>query len=341
MKPINVLLVDDSKFMRDSLTLLLSDIPIIKICGSVSNGIDAIYFVKNNSVDIIIMDIEMPKLDGVETTKIIMKENPKPIILLTAADRKHKKTIEALINGAVDFIQKPGGSSRSFDLIEVKDKIIEKIKNAIITNFSRKTSGIKETSDRTISRYFNLILIGVSTGGPGTLVRILQSLPASFEIPILIVQHIREGYTSDLAESLSRNCAIPVIEVNGYSSMEKAVYIAKAGFHLELTGEGTQIKLSKSEIRSGFRPSVDVLFESASEKFKKKILGVVLTGMGNDGTDGCKKLIEKNHTVIIQDESTSIVWGMPKAVYESGFYTAMYPLEKIAQTISNLKLPPV
>ncbi|MBP7654063.1 response regulator [Candidatus Dependentiae bacterium] len=105
--------------MLDSITRLLSDISIIKICGTVTNGLDAVYFVKNNPVDIILMDIEMPKLDGTETTRIIMKEKPKPIILLTAADRQHKKTIEALINGAIDFIQKPGGTSRSFNLIEI------------------------------------------------------------------------------------------------------------------------------------------------------------------------------------------------------------------------------
>nr|MBP7654266.1 hypothetical protein [Candidatus Dependentiae bacterium] len=261
-----------------------------------------------------------------------------PIILLTAADRQHKKTIEALINGAIDFIQKPGGTSRSFNLIEIKNTILEKINNAIITNLSKKSITSKSITDKSISRYFDLILIGVSTGGPGTLSKILQIIPASFEIPIIIVQHIREGYTADLADSLGKNCAIPVLEVNGYTSFEKpSVYIAKAGYHIELTKDASQLKLSKTEPRNGFRPSVDVLFESAAETFKKKILGVILTGMGNDGTEGCKKLIEHNHSVIIQDETTSIVWGMPKSVYESGFYTAMHPIEKISLIISNLK----
>jgi len=144
-----------------------------------------------------------------------------------------------------------------------------------------------------------------------------------------------------LAATLNNNCALTVNEVLGYTEIEKSnVYIARAGFHLELTKDGKQLKLTKSEFRNGFRPSVDVMFESLCDNFPKKILAVVLTGMGNDGAASCKKLIENKHTVIIQDESTSIVWGMPRAVYESGYYTVMLPIDKIASTIANLKLTP-
>lgn len=341
MRPINVLIVDDSTFMINSVTRILRDAPNIKICGSATNGFDAINFIKSNEVDVVIMDIEMPKLDGVETTKIIMKENPKPIILLTAADRKNSKTISALISGAIDFIQKPGGASLTVDISEIKETLVKKIQQAIISNVTKKTAAKKnyENFGKEISKYYDLILIGVSTGGPGTLIKILQVLPSDFEPPIMIVQHIMEGYTADLADTLNKNSAVPVTEVNGFTEIEKTnIYLAKAGFHLEFCSDGKTIKLTKNPPVKGFRPSVDVMFSSAAERFPGRILGVILTGMGDDGVDGCKKLFEKKHSVICQDEETSIVYGMPRAVYEAGYSTAVYPLNAIASTISKIKI---
>jgi len=340
MRPINLFIVDDSAFMTNALRKILADVPNIKICGSANNGFDAISFIKSNVTDVILMDIEMPKLDGVETTRIIMTENPKPIILLTAAARNNSRVISALINGAIDFIQKPGGVSLSVDIGEIKDILVEKIHQAVISNVTRKSTGRALTADvkTELNKYYDLIVVGVSTGGPGTLIKILQVLPASFEPPIIIVQHIMEGYTSDLADTLNKNSAIQVMEVNGFTEIEKSkIYLAKAGYHLEFTSDGKLLKLTKNPLVKGFRPSVDVMFSSAADKFKGRILGVILTGMGDDGVEGCRKLFEKKHSVITQDEETSVVYGMPRAVYEAGYSSAVCPLNNIASIISKLK----
>ncbi|HON56357.1 MAG TPA: response regulator, partial [bacterium] len=207
MRPFNIMIVDDSKFMRESIINLLKTEQDMNIAAEASNGLEAINTLKSSTIpiDVIIMDIEMPIMDGAEATKVIMKEKPTSIILLSALTREHKKTITALLNGAFDFIQKPGGKSITFDIDKVKKDLIEKIRFSAIANLTQRFGKKKEfeAAKRKISRYYDLVLIGTSTGGPGTLAKIFKIMPASFDIPIAVVQHIKEGYSKSLAEGLN------------------------------------------------------------------------------------------------------------------------------------------
>ena len=406
---IKILIADDSPFMRNSLRRLFETgapvhEPGVKVVGEAASGKEVMAFLKAHTpvdpVDVVLLDMNMPEMDGLETTRAIMSTCPTPILLLTAADKTDPRVIQALTLGAVEMIQKPGGDERSPHLRESRLEIMEKVtlvarantrmwsRRALLpaqreqarleqaqpvmaqTPHSRmaesRTHACGAVSDGPHKKY-DLILIGASTGGPAALGEILSALPHDFGIPVLIVQHIMEGYSESLAEILQTKCALPVREASTLVALEPGcVTIGKTGYHLEVTASknirltrrtgapgtvapGTHARgtaaagthacgtAAAGELNGFFMPSVDVLFESAAKNFDGAILGVVLTGMGNDGLQGCRALKAKGHTVIIQDKRSSVVWGMPGEVYKDGCYDRVLSLAEIAETLRRMK----
>lgn len=337
--------------MRNSLRRLFENEPGIKVVGEAASGKEVMAFLKESkqahpAVDVILLDMNMPEMDGLETTRAIMATCPTPILLLTAAEKTDPRVIQALALGALDSIQKPGGDERSPHIKERKTEILEKIacaatsnRRALAVTPSRQEGGHRVPShDRRAAtggrpNKYDLILIGASTGGPAALSEILSALPHDFGIPVLIVQHIMEGYSSSLAEILQTKCALPVGEAATLTALEPGrVTIGKTGYHLEVTAS-KNIRLTRRNLDGFFIPSVDVLFESAAGNFNGTILGVILTGMGNDGLQGCRALKAKGHTVIIQDKRSSVVWGMPGEVHKDGCYDSVLALTEIAEML--------
>lgn len=374
MPRIKVLVVDDSAFMRKIITDILAASSEIEVVGKAKNGQDAIEKMTILKPDVITMDIEMPGLDGLQALGYIMSECPTPVIMLSAAESNQADiTMTAFQYGAVDFILKPSGNI-SLDMMKIKDELVKKVKAAsgvavhklkFIESDNRKERNLKKSpiieenrSDSTDSTdietrniknepvrnnpFHKIIVIGTSTGGPRALSQVIPLLPANLYAPVLVVQHMPQGFTKSLAERLNSQSMIKVKEaVEGEILRSGTVYIAPGDFHMivkqqKIDGEQKEvIGLIKSERVQGVRPSVDVLLNSVVPIFGHNSLGVILTGMGSDGSDGIKKLKKAGGKVIAEDESTCVVYGMPRSIIEQKLSDCVLPINKIAENIAQ------
>lgn len=356
MKIINVLVVDDSAFMRKLITEFLSDHKGIKVIGSARNGRDAIEKIKELKPDVVTMDIEMPVMDGLEALKIIMKECPAAVIVLSSTSAEGAAgTMQAMEAGAFDFIPKPSGSI-SLDLHKIKHSLLDTVMEAGKANIKKlQTPGGRLQAPAMLQREVpaphraecrnasapagKLVLIGTSTGGPRALQTVISALPADLDAPVLIVQHMPAGFTKSLAGRLDSISALSVKEAEDGEQVQKGTaYIAPGGWHLKVKEIGSSLVLNidKSETRNGHRPSVDTLFESASALADYQKIAVIMTGMGSDGTKGLIKLKETPSTVsIAESEHTSIVFGMPRAAIAAGCVDKVLDLENIAGSIAG------
>ncbi len=341
MNKIRVLVVDDSVFMRKFISDMLNNEPDIEVIAKAKNGKDALHILRKMPIDVITMDIEMPIMDGITATRIIMKQNPIPIIILSAyAEEGAGPTIEALQEGAIDFIRKPSGPV-SFDIDKIRNVLIEKIRNASNINISLQKhveSKIK------IYNYDNLhsmdLVIGASTGGPKALTIILKEFPYKFPISILIVQHMPEGFTKQFAQHLDKECKLTVKEATDGMLIKKSnVIIAKAGYHMmveSIDSKTNIIRLIKGEKINSVMPSCEPLFNSAAKIFKSNLIGIVLTGMGKDGSCGIKTVKEYNGFTIAESALTAMINGMPQSAIETGAVDYIKPLNEIPGTIVNI-----
>ncbi|WP_102271441.1 protein-glutamate methylesterase/protein-glutamine glutaminase [Cytobacillus massiliigabonensis] len=361
MSKINVLVVDDSAFMRKLISDFLSEDPRIQVVGSARNGKDGIEKLKELKPDVITMDVEMPVLNGIEALKIIMKECPVPVIMLSSTTKEGaENTIAAIQSGAIDFIAKPSGAI-SLDLHKIKEELVRKVLSASKVNHKQliKISSDKYLSTTKAESYSKIepkeephvnkpvvkglgslqkiICIGTSTGGPRALQNVLTRLPASLDSAVLIVQHMPAGFTNSLATRLDSLCAISVKEANDGDVVQKGTaYIAPGGYHMRTkqVGANLVISLDQSEARNGHRPAVDVLFESISEINQYMKVAVIMTGMGTDGSKGLVALKENGSVkAIAESEASSIVFGMPKAAIATNLIDEIQDVENIAQTI--------
>jgi len=340
---IKVLIVDDSAFMRKVLSEMIDSEESLVVIGTATDGKDALLKISLLNPDVITLDVEMPIMDGINCLQEIMQRFPKPVIMLSSGtDHGAELTIKALDEGAVDFIAKP---KNIFDIKNDKkrNEIIEKI--TIANNISFKSSKTNITNidnsdiliqNNTVLK--NIIAIGSSTGGPKALQSVIPYLPGDIPAAILIVQHMPPGFTHTLAERLDAKSKLVVKEaIHREKVLTGHVYIAPGDYHmlLEVTAKGDiLINLDKSPPVCGHRPSVDVMMSSLSDTGLKNIIGVILTGMGADGSSGVKKLKEKNKSFIIaQDEETSVVYGMPKMAVQTGMVDKVVSLDKISEII--------
>lgn len=342
---IKVIVVDDSAFMRKSISMMLESDPQIKVIATARDGAEAIEKIKNLKPDLVTLDVEMPRMDGLTALKIIMKECPVPVLMVSSLTTEGAEvTLEALKLGAVDFIPKQL-SYVSLDIIKIKDELIQKVKSIVNSKYIRRKIYkrepepiFKEIKLTQIRRDFELVAIGVSTGGPMALQEVLSKIPENFPAGIVIAQHMPPNFTKLLAERLNAVSKIEVREAqSGDVVKPKLALVAQGGKNLifeKVFGEKVVRIVDKPDTL--YKPSVDVMMESASEVFGEKVLGVIMTGMGKDGLEGLKKVKQKGGYIIAQSEETCVVYGMPKAVVDAGIADSIIPLDKIGETIAKI-----
>jgi two-component system chemotaxis response regulator CheB len=345
MPRIRVLVVDDSALMRKIISDMLVSSPDIEVIGKANNGKDAIEKVGRLKPDVVTMDIEMPVLDGLQTLGYIMSECPTPVIMLSA-ENSEDVTITAFQYGAVDFIQKPSGGIR-VDIAVIKDELIKKVKAAAGVKTSnlvfleeKKLNEKPEPEKVKYAKTRKIVIIGTSTGGPRALQQVIPLLPRALNAAVLVVQHMPPGFTKSLADRLNKQSMINVREAREGDLVEPgAILIAPGDYHMivkQQKREGRTIEvisLNRDEKVQGVRPSVDVLLNSVAQIYGEDALGVILTGMGSDGSMGIRKIKNAGGIVIAEDESTCVVYGMPKVIIEQKMADYILPIDKIAKRI--------
>jgi two-component system chemotaxis response regulator CheB len=345
MSRIKVLVVDDSALMRKIITDMLVSSPEIEIIGKAYNGKDAIEKVCRLKPDVVTMDIEMPVLDGLQALGYIMSECPVPVIILSA-ENSADTTITAFQYGAVDFLQKPSGSL-SLDITSLKDELIKKVKAAAGVKIDRlgfiEEKKIQEKPEPEMvknERSRKIVVIGTSTGGPRALQQVIPLLPQSLDAAVLVVQHMPPGFTKTLAERLDKQSLIKVREAKEGDHVEPGtIFVAPGDYHMtvkqqKIDGKTVEvISLNRNEKVNGVRPSVDVLLNSVAQIFGKDALGVILTGMGSDGSRGIRNIKQAGGKVIAEDESTCVIYGMPRVIIEQKLADYILPINRIAEGI--------
>jgi len=341
MKKIKVLVVEDSPIMRKLITEILKNDPEIEVIDTAKTGKEAIEKARILKPDVITLDIEMPEMDGISALKILRKEIPqtKVIMFSSLTQEGAKATIECLSLGAYDFVPKPSSKSFYESIKKIEQELVPKIKS--VTPLERIKSIYKPSliTPKIKKGIYKVCGIGVSTGGPQTLLKIIPELPPNFPAPILIVQHMPPIFTKQLAERLNSISRLRVKEAEeGELVKDSVVYIAPGDYHMKVKKENAlvRIKLHQGPPRNFCRPSVDELFESLAEVYDGNTLALVLTGMGSDGKEGAKKIKEKGGVVLAQDAESSIVFGMPKAVIEEGLVDEVINLSKIPERLKDL-----
>lgn len=347
---VKVLIVDDSAFMRNALTSMLSSDPEIKIVGTARDGLEALEKVESLKPDIVTMDVEMPRMDGIAALKHIMETNPLPVIMVSSLTAEGAKiTLDALEIGAADFIPK-NLSELSINIVKIKELLIDKIKQIarkgivkkrIAPSAARKAIEIPKSMPVRITgeRRVGIVSIGTSTGGPKALQDIIPKIPKDFPVPIVIAQHMPPNFTGPFAERLNQLSQIAVKEAQDGDVLKPGIaLIAPGRGHMRVKRpRGLETVISISEDREDFiyRPSVDALMLSVSEYFPGRALGVILTGMGNDGLKGLVALKKSGGRVFAQNEETCVVYGMPKAVVDAGIADKILSLEELPGEIIN------
>ena len=343
---INVLIVDDSAFMRNTLSSMISSDPGLRVIGTARDGIEAVEKVSSLNPDVVTLDIEMPRMDGVEALKHIMAENPVPVLMVSSLTTEGAKaTLDALEIGAVDFIPK-NLSDLSVNIVKIREILVEKIKGIgkkrparRIIKHSYKPLRMPKASQYTSQRRISIVTIGSSTGGPRALQNIITQFPEDFPVPILIAQHMPASFTGAFAERLNQLSKIKVKEAEDGEPLKKGtVFIAPGGGHMEVRRKRpaeTCIAISEDVGEYIYRPSVDMLMLSIAQNFSAYVLGVILTGLGNDGEKGMGEIKNKGGKTIAESEETCVVYGMPKAVVNAGIADKIVPLDEIAGEIIN------
>ncbi|MCK8827883.1 chemotaxis response regulator protein-glutamate methylesterase [Natroniella acetigena] len=348
MASIEVLVVDDSAFMRKVVSNLLEEEEDIKVIDKARNGADALRKIEQQTPDVVTLDVEMPKMDGLEFLERLMAKCPIPVVMLSSVTTKQSKTtIKALELGAFDFITKPSGSI-SLDIDKVQQELIQKvrlaadskvkkkIKRQIKVEQKKKTDTVSVTRQKRKTRNRageqKVVLIGASTGGPRSLKEVVTTLPADLNATVLIVQHMPAGFTKSLAQRLDKLSKIEVKEAeDGDQLIAGQALVAPGDYHL--TVKNGKVELSQSEKVHNVRPAIDKTIASLVREYQESLIGVLLTGMGKDGAKGLGLIKEFGGQTIAQDEKTSVVYGMPKVAYESGVVDTVKPLYQIGEEI--------
>jgi two-component system, chemotaxis family, protein-glutamate methylesterase/glutaminase len=340
----HILIVDDSVLIQNYTARLVRSIEGIKYISVASNGKEAVEkLTANPGIDLIVLDIEMPIMNGIEALPHLLEANPKVKIIIssTLSIRGGEVTIKALSLGACDYITKPSPSTFHLSVEEFERELTSKIigllsleKDPIVKPIIKAPLLPLKKSPTSPEA----LVIGCSTGGPSALLKIFENLHST-KIPIFIVQHMPPIFTGLLAENIEKASGIKTIEVSKSELINNnTIYLAAGGLHLEVSAEKSirTLEVNTNSPENFCRPSVNPLFSSAVRVYKDRLLGFVLTGIGSDGLNGAKDIVEHGGEVIAQDQSSSIVWGMPKAVSESGYATKVMSLDEIMQYIHRI-----
>ena len=346
-QPYKVLILDDSAFMRRYLMWIIEADSRLVVVDVARNGVEAVEKLQSLEPDVITLDINMPVMDGLTARSHIMTIRPTPVVMVSSLTQEGAlATLEALELGAVDFIAKPSGTV-SLDIELMADEITLKVRTAARAKLRRPSISRPRPAAQAprrapqpalASSEGRFVAIGVSTGGPQTLLEILPQLPANLPVPVAIVQHIPANFTASLAKRLDAGCALPVQEaVNNRPLLPGNIYIAPGGWHLtvrqSVLGRGPVAHLSQEPKDRQFRPSVGVLFDSVADEFGAGGIGVLLTGMGDDGADGMVRIKRAGGVTIAESEETAIVYGMPREAVLRGGATFVVPNTQVADRI--------
>jgi two-component system chemotaxis response regulator CheB len=353
IRQITAVIVDDSAFMRKSISIMLESDPDIKVVGQAKDGLEGYEMVKSLKPDIVTLDIEMPRMDGITALKKIMSDCPTSVLMVSSLTTEGADvTIKALEYGAVDFIPKEL-SYINVNIIKIKEDLISKIKEIVKQKAvkerlkriqrlsgSASTTLVKTSFVSELPRIgYKAVALGISTGGPFSLQKVIPLLAKKINIPIFIVQHMPPKFTKSLADRLNGMADLEVKEAEGEEVVRNGViYIAPGGFHMTVQKSSTgivKIQISKEPSTTLHRPCVDVMVSSVVDVYGKCTLGVIMTGMGKDGLEGIRKLKDLGGYCIAQDEESCVVYGMPKAITDAGFADVSAPLEKIPEIINR------
>lgn len=345
---IRVLIVDDSAFVRKTVRQMLSGQPSITVVGVARDGIEALDLVPELKPDVITCDLVMPRLDGVGFVRKQMARLPVSILVLTATPQDGDHAVEALNAGAVDIVRKPTALATD-DLLRIREELVEKIHaagRAAVGSFARATSAVSAPAlvqtpatnrAAAMPSKLDVIVLGISTGGPQALRYLLPLLPADFPVPIAMVLHMPVGYTALYAEKLDEICQIDVREAKDGDALRPGLaLLAPAGRHLQFRRDrerGVVAQLTLHPLEKTHRPSADVLFRSAAEMFADRVMAIVMTGMGDDGTEGAAWIKAQGGTVLTEAEKSCVIYGMPRSVVEAGLSDAAIPLNELASEI--------
>ena len=361
--PLRVLAADDSAVMRGILHRLfamheedrLSELPRMELCGVARDGVECLKAVKGLRPDVLVLDLEMPRLNGLEVLDRLRVECPGLPVIMCSSHTEHgaRSTLDALSRGALDYVMKPS-AQRDFAtaLMSLSQQLLPRIAalaKGASRDVKRGEKGSAEIAQRARAGEGNaaieVVVIGLSTGGPSALEQMLPKLPSDFPVPVLIVQHMPKLFTGALAERLDKCCALRVEQ--GYDGAEirpGTVWLAPGDAHMEVApramlGEagarGMRVRLHQQEPLNHCMPSVDYLFFSAARMYGAGVLALVMTGMGADGLDGARAVHKSGGVVLAQDEATSAVWGMPGRVTAAGIASATLPLAALAEALQQ------
>ena len=341
---LKVLVVDDSAYVRKVVKQMLSRSPFLEVVGTARDGREALELVEQLDPDVVTCDLIMPELDGVGFVREQMRRRPLPIIIMSIASETGEDALTALDAGAVDFVQKPTALATE-KIFEVSDELIEKVKSAANIPMARVTAGPPPAAPLPASappapvagrKLVDVVVIGISTGGPQALKRLIPQLPSDFPVPIGMVMHMPLGYTEMYARKLDEQSQLEVREAREGDVLRAGLaLLAPAGRHLTFRrADGEVVAHTDSRpFEMPHRPSVDVLFRSAAEAYGQRVLGVVMTGMGSDGTQGAAWIKAQGGLVYTESEETCVVYGMPSSVAEAGLSDRSVPLDRMAQAI--------
>ena len=349
---IRVLIVDDSMFIRNIVGRIFREDPAIEVVGQAVDGLDAIGKVTELKPDVVTLDVEMPRMTGLEAIKKIRTAWPpvKIIMLSTLTEMGARVTIDALLNGANDYVSKTNSDgSNELPIPRLKHDLIAKVRQFFPTRarvptptapFTKAATFVpaRPTGSLHSKKRRRVVAIGVSTGGPSALSELVPALPANLGVPVVIVQHMPAMFTRILAERLNSTSPLKVVEASENAPVEAGtVLIAPGDFHMRVTRRGGRecITLDQSSPENSCRPAVDVLFRSVNEIYGGNSVAVVLTGMGQDGLQSTKLLKASGAYVIAQDEASSVVWGMPGVVARAGLADAVLDLKLVASAICS------
>ncbi|MCK5040084.1 MAG: chemotaxis response regulator protein-glutamate methylesterase [Candidatus Aenigmarchaeota archaeon] len=331
---INVLVVDDSLFIRNLISRTILSFDNVCVDRAV-NGLEALEKLKLKKYDVVTLDVEMPKLDGLSTLEQIMNTTKTPVVMISSYTRKDGDiTIKALELGAVDFIEKPQRLIIPENKIAFEKEIREKVLAAAGSNLNQFTKRIivpKIHSQETQK----ILLIGASTGGPPCVERILITLPEDYYLPVVLVQHMPGNFMIHFINRLKSICQVNVKEARHGEALKKGtVYVCPGDHHIEIKkGIDLYISLNQKPKEEYVRPCVNMMFRSAAAAAGKNVIGVVLTGMGKDGTDGARAIKKNNGVVIAQDKATSMIYGMPKSIVDNNLADYVEPLGNIIKRV--------
>ena len=348
---IRVLVVDDSAFVRKVVTQMLSRSPFIDVVGTARDGDEALEMAARLDPDVVTLDLVMPGVDGLEFLRRQMAVRRVPVVVCSISHESGAAALEAFELGAVEFIQKPTALATD-RVYEIADELVAKVKTAAGARTSvqpRRQSPVEpgpavpRTDDVSVpleAKNVDIVVIGVSTGGPQALRRVIPLLAPDFPVPVAVVLHMPVGYTTMYAQRLNDVSRVQVVEANdGDRITPGSMFLAPAGRHLLLARNADGDVRARLDVRpfdTPHRPAVDVLFRSAADVFGARVLGVIMTGMGNDGLIGAAYIKAKGGHIITEAESSCVVYGMPRAVVEAALSDRVAPLDDMATTILGM-----